>query len=105
MPVLYTTIARRLDYPVRLVIAKSHLLCRWDDGKERFNIEGTDTSNGGMSTYPDEYYIERFSMTEGDIKYKGYMASLTPRAELAFFPMMLAPQKESKACLAMLVKS
>jgi Transglutaminase-like superfamily len=38
MPVLYTVVARRLGYPVFLVTAKAHVFCRWDDGKERFNI-------------------------------------------------------------------
>jgi hypothetical protein len=41
MPVLYAAIGRRLRYPIKLVGAKQHTFCRWDDGAgERFNIEG-----------------------------------------------------------------
>ncbi len=28
MPVLYTAVARRLGYPVKLVLAKGHAFCR-----------------------------------------------------------------------------
>jgi len=34
MPVMYVAIGRRLGYPMKLVSAKAHLFCRWDDGKE-----------------------------------------------------------------------
>ncbi len=41
-PVIYAAIGRRLGYPIKLVHAKQHTFCRWDerDG-ERFNIEAT----------------------------------------------------------------
>lgn len=42
MPVMYVAIGRRLGYPMKLVATREHLFCRWDDGKERFNIEGSD---------------------------------------------------------------
>ena len=34
MPVLYAAISRRLGYPIKLVLAKQHVFCRWDDGRE-----------------------------------------------------------------------
>jgi hypothetical protein len=39
--VLYVAIGRRLGYPLKLVECKGHLFVRWEDAKERFNIEGT----------------------------------------------------------------
>ena len=53
MPVMYVAIGRRLGYPMRLVAAKEHMFCRWDDGKERFNIEG---AGNGDDYPPDDYY-------------------------------------------------
>lgn len=84
MPVMYVAIGRRLGYPMKLVQAKEHLFCRWDGGKERFNIEGS--SNGNVNYDPDEYYrtwpkpISDAEMA-GDI----FLASLTPTQELANF--------------------
>ena len=50
MPVVYTAVARRLGYPVKLVLTKGHVFCRWDAPAERFNIEAT---NAGMNSFPD----------------------------------------------------
>ncbi len=41
LPVLYVSLGRRMGYPLYLVPAKKHLFLRWDDGKERINIEAT----------------------------------------------------------------
>ena len=84
MPVLYAAIGRRLGFPIRLVGAKQHTFCRWDDGNgERFNIEAT---SPGFNLRPDEFYhtwpqpITQIELERGD-----YLHSLTPREELAFF--------------------
>jgi hypothetical protein len=83
MPVLYTAVARRLGYPVRLVLAKAHLFCRWDDGTVRLNIEG---SGVGMNSFPDEhYYTWPHPMTAPEVERGEYLRSLTPREELAQF--------------------
>jgi len=84
MPVLYTAIGRRLGYPMKLVLAKQHIFCRWDDDKERFNIEGA--TNGGIEYYPDEHYrtwprqISGLEMESGE-----FLKSLTPEEQLATF--------------------
>jgi hypothetical protein len=84
MPVMYVAIGRRLGYPMKLVQAKEHLFCRWDGGKDRFNIEGS--SNGNVNYDPDDYYrtwpkpISDAEMA-GDI----FLTSLTPTQELANF--------------------
>ncbi len=84
MPVLYTAVARRLGYPVCLVMTKGHLFCRWDTPKERFNIEGT--AADGMSPRPDEFY-RTFPkrLSEWEIENENYLKSLTPAQELALF--------------------
>jgi len=84
MPVLYTAVARRLGYPVFLVMAKGHLFCRWDSAGERFNIEGTGV--GGMTPRPDEFYHTFPSrLSETELKFANYLKSLTPAEELALF--------------------
>lgn len=83
MPVLYVAVGRRLGYPLKLVMARGHLFCRWDDGKgEKLNIEGTN----GFSSYPDEFYRKwPEPLTESDLAVREYLVSLTPKEELAVF--------------------
>ena len=51
---LQVPVGRRLRYPLKLVVTKAHVFVRWDDGRERFNIETA--GNGGADSYSDEYY-------------------------------------------------
>lgn len=83
MPVLYTTIGRRLGYPIKLVLARQHVFCRWDGPKEKFNIEG---SGEGFAAHEDEYYM-KFPMpiTKKEVRAGIYLRSLSPREELAVF--------------------
>jgi hypothetical protein len=84
MPVLYVAIGRRLGYPMRLVLAKQHVFCRWDDGQERFNIEGA--GNGGVSYLPNEHYRNwPKPISDAEMKTGEFLESLTPREELATF--------------------
>lgn len=83
MPALYVAIGRRLGYPMHLVVTKGHVFARWDDGRERFNIEGT---NRGLNTPDDEYYKNwPFKLTEAEINNGWYLRSLTSAEELAVF--------------------
>ena len=83
MPVLYTAVARRLGYPVKLVVAKGHVFCRWDTASERFNIEGAGV---GMNSHSDEHYQTwPQPLSAAEIKNNVYLRSLTPREELAVF--------------------
>lgn len=83
MPVLYTTVARRLGYPVYLVTANAHVFCRWEDSKERFNIEAT---SQGMSSYDDEYYMKwPKPITAAQIKAGWYLKSLSNATSFASF--------------------
>ena len=57
MPVLYCAIGRRLGWPLKLVFAKEHVFCRWDEGPGfSFNIEAT---SPGFVSHPNEYYHRR----------------------------------------------
>jgi len=83
MPVMYVAVARRLGYPVKLVLTKAHVFCRWDAPGERFNIEAT---NQGMNCFSDDYYKtwpEKW--TTAETQSNRYLISLTPAEELACF--------------------
>ena len=83
MPVLYTSIARRLGYPVYLVNAKEHLFCRWDEPNERFNIEG---SSRGMNSYEDEHYFHwPREIEQSEVASGMYLKSLTVSESFAGF--------------------
>lgn len=82
MPVLYLVIGRKLGYPLSLVCAKRHIFLRWEDSKERINIEG---SGHGMSTHSDEYYRDWLKFTKEDNEFKYYLKSLSPTEEYALF--------------------
>lgn len=83
MPVLYVAIGRRLGYPLKLVLAKEHVFCRWDGGEERVNVEG---AGQGMNSYPDSFYREwPRPISEQEVARGDYLASLSPSQELAVF--------------------
>ena len=90
MPVLYTAVGRRLGWPMKLVHARAHLFCRWDDpegryhfGKERFNLEAT----GQGANFPSDDYYRSWPEPLSDemVERLGYLQSLSPEAELADF--------------------
>ncbi len=53
LPVLQVAVGRRLGYPLKLVTTKGHLFVRWEDAKERFNIEA---AGNGVNRFSDDYY-------------------------------------------------
>lgn len=83
MPVLYVAVGRRLGYPLKLVTTKAHLFLRWEDGRERFNTDGT---SRGLSVDDDDYYRRwPFLVTAAEERRDGYLRSLTPPEEVAVF--------------------
>jgi hypothetical protein len=83
MPVLYAALARRLEYPVKLVTTRAHLFLRWEDTRERFNMDAT---GQGMNRYNDDHYRNwPFPLSEEEIRAEGYLKSLTTSEELAVF--------------------
>jgi hypothetical protein len=64
------------------------LFCRWDDGRERFNIE---TACAGMDSKPDALYRQwPHPSTEAEIRAEGYLKSLSPAEELGVFLQLRA---------------
>ena len=83
MPVLYVAVGRRLGYPLFLSHTKGHLFVRWEDTKDRFNIEG---SGNGFSSYPDEYYLTwPVPFNEAEKEWGYFLTTLTPEQEFAAF--------------------
>lgn len=85
MPVLYVAVGRRLGYPVKLVAVKGHLFARWEDAKERRNIEGT---GHGIACHSDEHYVQWRRVTDAEMKTGQQLKSLSPREELAVFLLL-----------------
>jgi hypothetical protein len=83
LPVLYVAVGRKLGYPLKLVTTKGHLFVRWQDAKERFNIEVT---SRGVNKFPDDYYRHwPMEVSEVEVAAEGYLKSLDPAEELAVF--------------------
>jgi len=83
MPAMYVAIGRRLGYPMKLVLAKTHIFARWDDGHEQFNIEGTGPR---FNDYPDSHYRNwPYPISEAELKEGWYLKPLTPAEEMAVF--------------------
>jgi hypothetical protein len=84
IPILIVALGQRLGYPIKLVCNSNHFFARWDDGKDRFNIEATNT-NGGMGSPPDAYYhYWPRMMRDTEIAHLGYLQNMDGRHELAF---------------------
>lgn len=83
LPVMYVAIGRELGYPLKLVTTKGHLFVRWQDKKERFNIEA---ASHGLNRFSDDYYRHwPFEVSTAEEAAEGYLKSLTPAEELAAF--------------------
>lgn len=83
MPVLTVAVGRELGYPLKLVSAKGHLLVRWEDEHETFNIEA---AGRGLSTFPDTYYETWPSPLSEEEKQSGFfLTSFSPIEEFVTF--------------------
>jgi len=83
LPVLCAAIGRRLGYPIKLVQAKRHIFCRWDDGTEKFNLE---ICCPGADSPSDEYYQKgKYKLEPIELTRNVYLKSLTAVEELALF--------------------
>jgi hypothetical protein len=85
MAVLYVAMSWRMGWPVSLAMAWWHCLCRYDDGRKQFNIEATNTGNGGFSAPPDSFYIERHNIRPEHIASRSDLTALEPRQMLGVF--------------------
>jgi len=83
LPVLQVAVGRRLGYPLKLVTTKGHLFVRWEDSRERFNIEA---AGQGVNRFADDYYRHwPFEVSDQEVQTEGYLKSLSPAEELAVF--------------------
>jgi hypothetical protein len=83
LPVIYVAVGRRLSYPLKLVQAPCHLLCRWEEPGKRFNIEVNDS---GLSCPLDDHYLSgKYKLEPWLLKQTRFLQSQTPREELAGF--------------------
>jgi hypothetical protein len=88
LPVLIVAVGRRCGYPLYLVPCKAHLFCRWEDGKERFNIE---VAGQGVDSQPDAYYRKfPHPCSDEEVKAEKYLKSLTSTEELGVFAELRA---------------
>lgn len=79
LSVLYLSIGERLGMPLYGVVAPGHFFVRYDDGRNRFNIETT--SKGGYAD--DNHYINEFKVPKGNNSL--YMANLNKIQTLGCF--------------------
>jgi hypothetical protein len=97
MPVLYVAVGRRLGYPLFLSHTKGHLFARWEDAKDRFNIEG---SGEGFASHPDEYYHNwPFTLTEAEKNGGYFLSTKTPAQDFAGFLATRAHCLQDIGCL------
>ena len=83
LPVLQVAVGRRLGYPLSLVTTKGHLFVRWEDARERFNIEA---AGHGVNRFSDDYYRHwPAEVSDAEMQAEGYLKSLTATEELAVF--------------------
>ncbi len=81
IPLIFYAIGKRLNYPVHLVLTKEHQFIRWDDGKERFNVE---TTRSSFKVYSEDHYkFWPYSISAEEISAEGYLKNLTPQERLA----------------------
>ena len=73
LSILYLSLAERLGLPVYGVVVPGHFFVRFDDGRNRYNIE---TTSGGQFPISDSHYIEKFNVTN-DESDSIYMKNLT----------------------------
>jgi tetratricopeptide (TPR) repeat protein len=83
LPVLYVAIGRRLGYPLHLCLAKGHVFCRWEDERERFNIEA---SGSGLCTPTDDYYLKwPKAISSHELQVAPFLRNMSRLEELALF--------------------
>jgi hypothetical protein len=89
LPVFAVAVGRRLGYPLKLVKVPDHILFRWEDECERFNLE----YNGGPAEPRSDEYYETWPIPwtpeiRAQQPYAQWLCSETPRQEVANFLVM-----------------
>lgn len=79
LPLLYISIAQRLDLPIYPVLLPSHIFARYITPKEKINIEIT---SGGKEV-PDSTYKRDFKVTKEALANNAYMKELSYKEYLS----------------------
>ncbi len=83
LPALYVAIGRRLGYPLKLVPTQNHLFVRWEDSRERFNVDAT---GRGMNMHDDNHYRQWPMPISRETEQEfGYLKSMNATDELTAF--------------------
>ena len=85
MASLHASIGRRLGWPVALACADSHFVSRYDDGKTVYNIETTDTGDGGFFEGSDKEYMDKEGVSPKAVACGSDLRKLTAREMLGIF--------------------
>jgi hypothetical protein len=85
MPTLHVALAWRLGWPVSLACAWAHLISRYEDGKNVYNIEATNSGRGGFHSHPDEYYQRKYCLSKEAIRTGSDLSCVTPKQMLGLF--------------------
>jgi len=85
MPALHVAIGRRLGWPVGLACVKSHYVCRFDDGQVVYNIEATDTGQGGFASGSDADYVRTQKLSRRAVSSGSDLRKLSAREMLGVF--------------------
>jgi hypothetical protein len=105
LPVLVAALARRLGYPIGLVLAPGHLFSRWDDPQTGVYLN-LECHGNGLVTHPDDYYhhvpVEWMPELHAEEERLGpnrvFLRSLRPAEELAFFLVQRGQIWQSHGC-------
>ena len=82
---LHVAISRRLGWPASLAAAKSHLVCRYDDGQVTHNIEATQTGLGGFGNPTDEWLSRTHDLPQIAVTSGSDLRAITVREMLGMF--------------------
>ncbi len=77
---VYLALARELGLPIRAVAAPAHMFARYDDGRERLNIELLGAGAGPE----DSWYARQYAIPEPSIAKGVFLRDLTEREVLGY---------------------
>jgi hypothetical protein len=98
--VLNVVLGRRIGLPVSLACVGSHYICRYDDGKKKFNIETTETGRRGFSSQTDEYVLNWQKIPAKAKACGSDLRPVTPREMLGLFLGLRARHLENTLRMA-----
>jgi hypothetical protein len=85
MATLHVAMGWRMGWPVSLACVNAHYILRFDDGETIYNVEATNTGNGGFSTNPDSYIIKQKQLPNIAIESGSDLRALRPHEMLGCF--------------------